>query len=468
MFTVATDTPPLSPGSSHSPGLASPFPQTPLTPDARIPSPGLFPSGMPIVHSPAFPEVPSTPTAHSPLTRMPFFEKFKNKMPGANVMISGQDPSYETSNPYGNVPLPDTPSTAVPLDRAKGGSINRNRSSPPSEADSASRYTGSPPTRNLSLGSTSSRALREHRHRPGTPSSGSEGGLAYADSDHDDNDYRSRHGINVKQNAPAPVSILRSESSASTAHIRFPSSETTSTTHTVQIDAVALYPKSVQSATRYRNNSASSASSTSSTGGRQRINSAIVAQALGLSGTPPRDYGKLGGPGVTGFGERVGRSASISSRGSGRSSNIAGPRKRPSQSSEAGASLMKSKSTASYTSSDRDRKGDSSGPPPPSPGAKAHRSNTVQGPHSSPETRPPKLPTRSRTTPIPDRNGDRTDKAGERRERVQKPKVCAKCSKTIEDGRWVPCDSGTVLCDLCWKSMYLPKVSYCRSVRYRC
>ncbi len=188
-----------------------------------------------------------------------------------------------------------------------------------------------------------------------------------------------------------------------------------------------------------------------------------------MCGTPPRDYGKLGGPGVTGFGERSGR-ASVSSRGSGRGSNVTGPRTRPSQSSEAGASMMRAKSTGSQASEDRDKKGNSSGPPPPSPGAKTHRSNTVQGPHSSPETRPPKLPTRSRTTPMPDRNDrdrDRTDKAGERRERVKKPKVCAKCSKTIDDGRWVPCDGGTVLCDLCWKNMYLPKVSYCRSVRYR-
>ena len=350
--------------------------------------------------------------------------------------------------------------------------MNRNPSpSPPSEADSASLYTGSPPTRNASLSSTASRALREYRHRPRTPSSGSEAGLAYADSDGDNNDYKARPaGINIKQNAPEPVSILRSGSSASTAHVRFPSNDTMSTVRTERVDAPAFYPKSVESAMRNRNNSASSVSSTSSAGGRQRTNSSVIAQALGLSGTPPRDYGKLGGPGVTGFRDRAGRSASVGSSGSGA--------KRPSQNSEGGASLMKSKSTGHQPSEDKDWDGgrsssgppSSSRPPPPSPGAKTHRSNTVQMPHSSPETRAPKLPTRSRTTPmldrgkqhdstISDRDRDKVEKVGEKRERVKRPKVCAKCSKTIDDGRWVQCDGGTVLCDMCWKSMYLPKVS---------
>ena len=354
--------------------------------------------------------------------------------------------------------------------------MNRNASpAPPSEADSASLYTDSPPTRNLSLSSTTSRALREHRHRPGTPSSGSEAGLAYADSDGDDNDYSARRGISIKKSAPEPVSILRSVSTTSTAHVRFPSDETMSTVRSRRIEAAAFYPRSVEAAMRNRNNSASSASSTSSVGGRQRTNSSVIAQALGLSGTPPRDYGKLGGPGVTGFGERAGRTTSVGSSGSGGpGSQVIGPRRRPSQHSEGGASLMKSRSTGHQISGDKDmdRGRNSSGPPPPSPGAKAHRSNTVQMPHSSPETRAPKLPTRSRTTPIldrgkqhdssvSDRDRDKVEKDGERRVRVKKPKECAKCNKTIDDGRWVQCDGGTVLCDLCWKSMYLPKVSCC-------
>lgn len=35
-----------------------------------------------------------------------------------------------------------------------------------------------------------------------------------------------------------------------------------------------------------------------------------------------------------------------------------------------------------------------------------------------------------------------------------------KCDKTIDDGRWIQTDAGGVLCEKCWKNMYLPKVSY--------
>jgi hypothetical protein len=28
----------------------------------------------------------------------------------------------------------------------------------------------------------------------------------------------------------------------------------------------------------------------------------------------------------------------------------------------------------------------------------------------------------------------------------------------IEDGRWIQMDEGNVLCERCWKNMYLPKV----------
>ena len=47
--------------------------------------------------------------------------------------------------------------------------------------------------------------------------------------------------------------------------------------------------------------------------------------------------------------------------------------------------------------------------------------------------------------------------AGSVRSRVRE---CVKCGKKIEDGRWIRAESGKgVLCDRCWKNMYLPKVS---------
>jgi len=36
-----------------------------------------------------------------------------------------------------------------------------------------------------------------------------------------------------------------------------------------------------------------------------------------------------------------------------------------------------------------------------------------------------------------------------------------RCSSKIEDERWIPVDGGGVLCDKCWKNMYLPKCRRC-------
>ncbi|KAF8621507.1 hypothetical protein AX15_007739 [Amanita polypyramis BW_CC] len=459
---AGTETPPLSAGSSHSAGLPSPFPQTPLTPDSiitRSPSPGQFPFAMPL---PGFPDIPVTPTTpnQSPLSRLPFFEKFKNKMPGANVVVS-QDIIYETG-PSPNTAIPETPSTAVPLNRIRGDSANSRHSPlPPSEADTASRYAPSPPSRTISLDTTTSRTLNGSG-RPQSPGTDSEGGLAYADSDGEETDYSSRSRSSAKEKStPFPGSILRSGSIASTAHVRFPSTETTTTMRTHHRDTSAHDSKAVEHPTKDRN---STTSSRSSARGRKRTNSSLVAQALGLSGTPPKDYGKLGGPGTTGFGERKGRSTSASSSGSARSTS-AHDSDRARKPSESGASLVKSKSAGYQRTDARERDGNN-GPPPPSPGAKTQRSNTVQMPHSPPETRMVKLPTRSRTSPMVDRgkqldsDGDR-DKLGKAGDRAKKIRVCLKCGKMINDGRWVHCDGGGVLCDLCWKSLYLPKCRRC-------
>jgi hypothetical protein len=61
-----------------------------------------------------------------------------------------------------------------------------------------------------------------------------------------------------------------------------------------------------------RNNSLSSSYSSngSENGGRARSNSSVIALALGLSQTPPSEYGKLGGPGVYNVEGRLARSGS--------------------------------------------------------------------------------------------------------------------------------------------------------------
>jgi len=97
---------------------------------------------------------------------------------------------------------------------------------------------------------------------------------------------------------------------------------------------------------------------------------------------------------------------------------------------------------------------------------KAHRSKTVQGPHPA-ESRTPKLPARARTSAKMDRErslereGGRGHDVGggENKAKVKKQRVCVRCENKIEDGRWVQVDGGGILCERCWKNMYLPKVS---------
>ncbi|KAI0748530.1 hypothetical protein C8Q80DRAFT_1318725 [Daedaleopsis nitida] len=67
------------------------------------------------------------------------------------------------------------------------------------------------------------------------------------------------------------------------------------------------------------------------------------------------------------------------------------------------------------------------------------------------------VPTRSHTSPtLPSAGGER--RSAQRRPR---PRECLRCEKPVEDGRWIQVESGNVLCDSCWKNMYLPKCRRC-------
>lgn len=71
------------------------------------------------------------------------------------------------------------------------------------------------------------------------------------------------------------------------------------------------------------------------------------------------------------------------------------------------------------------------------------------------DSKPPKLPARSHTSPTLGRSDLKVKKHHVR------VKMCIKCDKAIDDGRWIQMDGGGVLCDRCWKNMYLPKVRAC-------
>lgn len=103
---------------------------------------------------------------------------------------------------------------------------------------------------------------------------------------------------------------------------------------------------------------------------------------------------------------------------------------------------------------------------PPSPGAgpASPTASSVSSPAVFPaqlaadagqrDSMRPKLPTRAHTSPGlgPGRP------EGKRRPRA---KTCLKCEVRIEDGRWILMEGGGVMCDRCWKNMYLPKCRRC-------
>jgi hypothetical protein len=200
-------------------------------------------------------------------------------------------------------------------------------------------------------------------------------------------------------------------------------------------------------------------------------NSAMIAHALGLSRTPSSGYARLGGPGST-MGGRVARSTSASSS-SGRSaySLRTGGNGAKSGKVEGGMQgfdvtaplpdelargLSKSKSTSRQRSSTTES-ADHAGPKsasakgPAALTSLAQRSNTVQVASTAEK---PKLVARARTS-----TEKQIESVREKKEKIRKVRECVKCSQRIEDGRWIQVDGGGVLCEHCWKNMYLPKVN---------
>ena len=234
-----------------------------------------------------------------------------------------------------------------------------------------------------------------------------------------------------------------------------------------------------------RADSVSSYSSASSAGGDSAIrararadSSSTVARALGLSQTPPSEYAKLGGPGVKGVGGRMMRSASGTSSASRSATSNSNPIEATTMTSVGGMqrsmfgsvsstrSALRRVDTVGSSTSSRDERnrhfqddGAVSGG-----GSKSHRSNTVPGhqPQSPDGGKPVKLPARSLTSVLGSAEPSAKGKGVMKKEKAaKKVRTCLRCAKTIEDGRWVSVDGGGVLCERCWKNMYLPKVCVC-------
>ena len=422
---TATETPPLSAGSgysSHSPGPTSPLPQSDFS---------LQPNSAKTQ--------PRTPS------------------PGRQFLVT----------PTPTIPIPESTASGRPpfSDSARGTtipqpSLPRN----PSSASSMSAYSrASKPVPKVESLSSPIESESEY------------GGLAYADStDYEDDDNARREEINVRGSLVQALNDAASKKGSR--HIQFGSVSLRSRSRSSdrKSSAEPLPPTGTS-----RADSVSSYSSTSSAGGDSAIrararadSSSTVARALGLSQTPPSEYAKLGGPGVKSVGGRMmTRSASGTSSASSRSATKERSMETLLEDPKSTTTTGMQRSMFGSVSSTRSalRRVDTVGSPT-SPrdgggggGSKSHRSNTVPGLQpQSPDgaNKPVKLPARSLTSPLgaePSAKGKgvlmmKKDKA------AKKVRTCLRCAKAIEDGKWVSVDGGGVLCERCWKNMYLPKV----------
>ncbi|KAH0583592.1 hypothetical protein H2248_009213 [Termitomyces sp. 'cryptogamus'] len=432
------ETPPLSAGSgnsSHSPGV-SPYPQSPVGhygptyPDRYDPKAPPFHQVTPSVDRGLTPPP-------SPLRKMPFDRNGNH--PGLvipNTMIS-DDIGMETPSPS-TARAPREPESSIYL------------------------YSQSVPSRSLSNSTSASRPAT--RRPPSSTDSASDyEGLAYADhTDHQDEEPPVDTRTKGKANPPPPLplnGILRSSSNSSMNHVHFSSS--------------------IQPAHERKG----SVSSLSSSGGddTRKSNSAAVAHALGLSKATSNSYARLGGPGTQMGGRgRSGTESTIESRsahvrgGLGMSGSSMGAMEKEMkilmeekervgvvemEERDRGAGLSKSKSTGgqrTFTSVE----GEASKGWAPLSAKNPSVSSLTRGERREKEKEKEKEKRQALEHKLLTRTKSSTESMSGSA-RVKKPKVCLKCQKKIEDGRWVATESGGVLCERCWKHMYLPKCRRC-------
>ncbi|KIM48713.1 hypothetical protein M413DRAFT_15054 [Hebeloma cylindrosporum] len=431
--------------SSHSPGPTSPLPQS----DFSSLQPGL-----------AKTQVPRTPS------------------PGRQMM--GGAAEYPNPTP----PPPPPPSQPQPIH------LPRN----PSSASSKSAYSRmSRRTTAPKLGSPPSPIESESEY----------GGLAYADStdyeEDDDPNHDNNNNTQEEEGKKNPTYDVRESlvqalnGKKGSRHIQFGSVSLRSRSRSSDVGDRKKAPVRPPlglggggGGAPSRADSVSSYSSSSSAGGDSAIRararadstSSTVARALGLSQTPPSEYAKLGGPGVKGLGGRMRSASGASSVSNGSRSlfgSVSSTRSALRRVDTAGSSSTTSSSRDEPSSSrsrrllQKQQEDESSG----GSSGVIGRSNTVPG-HPPPSQqqaqsaeKPVKLPTRSLTSPqlahvaaaaVPDAakgNGVGGGGGG------SKKTGGAKKVRTIEDGRWVSVDGGGVLCERCWKNMYLPKCRRC-------
>lgn len=297
------------------------------------------------------------------------------------------------------------------------------------QRESRSSNNDNPRLRNLSVSTVTSRAYQKvdkSLHHDSDSDSDSEAGLAYADSSDDEKDLS-------KKRVKTPTGILRSDttSTAASGRVRFQS----------EVD-----------------------------NGR----SAAIAQALGISPTSPSAPKPIIGR-QRSDSDSSADTRSIYSRTTSIGPMFAGATFDPTMETvEEEVVIGGSTQEESLASPSRHLRGGSRdqgiGFLTMSTSTQPHRSNTVQVPPHSPENKPPKLPTRAKTTNEQHSGGSNKSSLLEPpspRKEKRRVRVCLKCERRIEDGRWIKVDTGGALCERCWKNMYLPKVGFLSYFTFR-
>ncbi|KAL0946731.1 hypothetical protein HGRIS_012910 [Hohenbuehelia grisea] len=418
----------LTPSTPHSQYDRSPSPHSPYSrtpsPGYRMPEPSRGAVSAPSLRTssvsrPISPTSSSSlPNSESPVTpmastRLPLFDKMKPE--GGDILYDSNNRSKLNTN----------------LDYPKQDNMTRARSE--------STSVGLPPSIGSSRAQPAASPGGAHqRSNTGASSvSGSEYGLAYADSTADE-DESPISGLPARNKSGSILRNINGSRSSKDndnvrSHIKFPSKSSLS----------ASPPRKTPSRSSDRNerSSANSASMYSDDDGDDvRARAAASTKAS----------------------QRSASSRSTSSRSSSNKSSSSGHRSN--NSSGSGSLYPRSRATdRGMETLEEDLDGEMAHRENERPDASSsdpHRSRTLPGSsRHSPDSRqkgPPSPVVRSRTSPSSQKS-DSVGKAGSSR----RVKDCVRCDKRVEDGRWVAVDGGGALCERCWKNMYLPKCRRC-------
>ncbi|KAF5389924.1 hypothetical protein D9757_003648 [Collybiopsis confluens] len=462
--------------------------------------------------SPAFPfsTSPTSMSHSSSVDNGGFFDKVRIRTPGL-----GPDSENESA------PMDNTLATRAGGFAIPPRSVPTRQKSEDSNTSSSSSALGLAYDRSTTSDSSSRRRAQNSMSGVIEDGSDSECGLAYADSDTDDEYHNQNSRLTIMSDRSKGLRDSRSGATPTPGRRNLgvsPAERPVSSSvysddededggdddlmHRLELDSSP--PSQL-----YRADSNASVSSSSS--------AAAIAKALGLSASGnervPGGYSSLGGPGAPGVARTL-SNRSLERAGRNRSATVSTVRSVASD--PAGRVRSHTISRADYNQSAMEHAVSPTSPSwPVSVGLRddgpmssasrphhdsssssirgskmAHRSNTVgvTAPYTiraDAAEKMPKLPARSKTERMSnalhtsDHHKHSSASSSASGFGKKKVKVCVRCDKKVEDGRWISVESPGeaalaernaekveqknkgVLCERCWKNMYLPKCRRC-------